>query len=197
MEAAKHFGTEIISADSRQVYRELNIGVAKPSYDELTQTKHHFINHTSIAESYSVGQYEREAILRIDHYFKTHNTLICSGGTGLYLNALRYGIDKFPETSPDIKASYERMYEQEGIQMLQQLLQEKDPIYYADVDIYNQARLIRALTVCDSSNQPYSSFLLSQNIERPFHVIPILLTRDRAELYDRINRRVDLMIQSG
>lgn len=194
---AKSLNADILSADSRQVYRELNIGVAKPSIEELNQVNHHFINHTSIAEIYSAGQFEREAISRLENYYKSNNIMICAGGTGLYIDALRFGLDTFPKVDHIFKDKYEALLLTSGIEELQSKLKIADPKYYESVDIQNSARLIRALSVIESSGKPFSSFLNSGKAERSFEIIPIVLTRDRDQLYHRINRRVDQMMEQG
>ncbi len=197
MRLAKKYGCPIFSADSRQIYKELTIGVAKPTKQELEQVRHYFINHISVSLPYSVGQYEREAIDLLDRHFTKSNIAVCCGGTGLYLNALRYGIDEFPKIDLKNVAKWENIYKSEGIEMLQEALSKLDPEYYATVDKDNHRRLVRALSVIEQSQEKFSTFLKGKKSKRYFRVIPILLQRDRAELYDRINRRVDLMLEQG
>ena len=189
--------TEIISCDSRQIYKELDIGVAKPSAEELAQAPHHFINHINLEEKYSAGRYEREATKLIEEHFETHDFLIMTGGTGLYINAVLYGLDEFPEVDDATLQHYNLLYESEGIATLQNELKLKDPVYFEVVDIENPRRLIRALSVISVSGQTFSSFRNQKKKERDFEFIGIRLTMNRDELYERINTRVDQMMASG
>ena len=196
---AKMWDAEIFSADSRQVYREMSIGTAKPSEKELSTIKHHFINHISIHDPYSVGQYESEIKSKLKTYFENKDIAIVCGGTGLYIRALLEGLDNFPEVPAHIRQALEDKHQSEGIQALQLDLQTLDPSYYSKVDIHNYRRLIRALSIIQVSGEPYSHFI---NTDKPMEdlgctVIPILLTKPREILYDRINQRVDVMIQNG
>lgn len=197
IELARHFETEILSADSRQIYKELNIGTAKPNENELAAVPHHMINHISIKNSYSVGQYERDALLVINQIFQRTNILIVSGGTGLYLNALLNGLDEFPEVPPEIVDNLNQQFEADGLKPLKELLVAVDPEYYERVDLDNARRIIRALSIYQVSGRPYSSFLSATKAKRPFSPIMIVLSRDRQELYDRINIRVDQMMDAG
>ncbi|MDF1698117.1 MAG: tRNA (adenosine(37)-N6)-dimethylallyltransferase MiaA [Saprospiraceae bacterium] len=195
---AKKYDAEIFSADSRQLYKELSIGTAKPSQEELESVKHHFINHISIHEEYNVGMYEREIDSALQHYFIEKNVGILSGGTGLYIKAALEGLDNFPDVDIQIKESYEKQYNEEGIKPLQASLLLKDPEYAEKVDLANSRRLIRALSVIDSSGQKFSSFLnQKKNKKLSFTPINCCLERPRDELYDRINKRVDQMIDQG
>ncbi len=194
---ATNYPTDILSADSRQLYRELHIGVAKPNPEQLMKVKHHFIDHISISESYSVGRFESEALDILNRLFSARNLAVCCGGTGLYIDALRYGIDRFPPVDPLIRKDLEKIYLQLGISPLQKELQSLDPVYYQSVDVHNPMRLIRALSVIRSSGKTFSSFLQNEQHPRPFDCIPILLLRERQELYKRINDRVDLMLDQG
>ena len=159
IELAKKFKTEIISCDSRQFYKELKIGTAPPSSDDLKEVKHHFIQNKSIEEIFTVGDFEKEAINKIDTLFNLHNTLIMVGGSGLYADAIMFGLDKFPEISKEIRNQINLFYENHGLKALQELLLEKDPKYYTRVDKNNHVRLIRAIEICISSGKTYSSFL--------------------------------------
>jgi len=194
---AQHFQTAIVSADSRQFFREMNIGTAKPTAEELAQAPHYFIDSHSITEDYSVGQYEREALELLQTLFQTHDTVILTGGSGLYINALCQGMDQFPEVPEAIRQSVEDDLEKRGIDYLQEELRTADPQYYAEVDLNNPHRLIRALSVCRSSGRPYSSFRKSGAAARFFRPIYLQLHWPRAELYSRINHRVDLMLEAG
>ena len=155
---AQHFGTEIISCDSRQFFKELSIGTAVPSPDELAQAKHHFIQHKSIFEPYSVGDFERDAISLLNTLFRTHDVVVMVGGSGLYANAVLRGLDDFPETDEQIRKELNAQYKAEGIVFLQQKLKALDPVQYEKIDTNNPQRMIRALEVCMVAGKPYSSF---------------------------------------
>ena len=197
IQIAKHFHSEIISADARQFYLELNLGTAKPTVEELAMAPHHFINHLSIHDDYSAGKFEQEAILLLDELFLHHDVIAMVGGSGLFVKALLDGIDSIPPTDDAINMKIKQLYKDEGLSSLQKLLKEHDPIYYEKVDLNNPHRLIRALTVCLSSGKPFSSFRTSKSKQRDFIAIKIGLEADRKELYRRINRRVDEMMQQG
>ena len=194
---AKHFETEIISSDSRQFYKEMSIGTAVPTTQEKQEIPHHFIQHISISTTYSVGDFEGEALQTINALFRTHNTLILVGGSGLYTDAILKGLDTFPEVLPGIREELNQTLEQKGLKALQAQLEELDPDYYQIVDILNPHRLIRALEVCISSGKPYSSFLGQPKATRPFKSLVIGLKAERDVLYQRINKRVDQMMANG
>ena len=194
---ANYYNTEIISADSRQFFKEMKIGTAVPSDDELKSAPHHFIQHKSIFESYSVGDFERDALKCLNQLFEEKEVVILVGGSGLYVDAIVKGLDKFPEIAPEIRISLNRKLEEEGIQSLQKQLKELDPLYYEKVDTENPHRLIRALEVCIGSGKPYSSFLNKEKPKRPFELITVGISADREIIYDRINQRVDIMISEG
>ncbi|GGX28840.1 tRNA (adenosine(37)-N6)-dimethylallyltransferase MiaA [Aquimarina muelleri] len=194
---AKYFDCEIVSADSRQFYREMSIGTAAPTIKELKEAKHHFIQHKSIKEEYSVGDFERDALTKLTELFKHNDYAILIGGSGLYINAVTNGLDHFPETGIEIRKKLQEEYTNKGIENLQQQLKILDPEYYNKVDLYNTHRVMRALEVCISTGLPYSSFLKKPKKKRPFQVIKIGITADREVIYERINKRVDLMIEGG
>lgn len=194
---ALHFQTVILSADSRQFFQEISIGTAKPTPEELDQAPHHFINSLSIHQSYSVGDFERDALELLEQLFEEHDLVVVAGGSGLYIKALTEGLDQFPEVPLTIRDSIEQQYEQRGISYLQQLLLEKDPVYYQQVDLNNPHRLIRALAVIESSGKPFSSFRTTQHKTRSFHPIYLQMHWPRPDLYDRINKRVDIMLEEG
>ncbi len=194
---ANYFKTDIISADSRQFYKEMKIGTAVPSAEELKSVPHHFIQHKSIFESYSVGDFERDAIQCLDQLFKEKDIVVLVGGSGLYVDAVTKGLDKFPEIDPKIREALGVKLESEGIQSLQEQLRQLDALYYEKVDIENPHRLIRALEVCIGSGQPYSSFLSKEKPKRPFNVITVGISADREIIYNRINKRVDIMMEEG
>lgn len=197
VELAKHFGCPVISADSRQFFKEMSIGTAKPAAEEIQGVPHYFVDHISIHDLYNVGQYEREAIATIEQLFETHHELILVGGSGLYINAVLNGVDEFEEIPPEIREHLNKTYQEQGLAWLQEKLLELDPVYYQEVDLNNPQRLIRALEVCIHKGKPYSSFRTKAKKIRPFNVIPILVNTEREVLYDRINRRVDQMMAQG
>ncbi|MFT5892138.1 MAG: tRNA dimethylallyltransferase, partial [Dokdonia sp.] len=194
---AQHFQTEIISADSRQFYKEMTIGTAVPDPDELDAATHHCIQHISIEDTYSVGHFEREAISLLETLHQKNPYVTMVGGSGMYVDAVIRGLDYFPDVTPGIREQLNELYTTKGVEALQELLKEKDPVYYERVDIQNHQRVTRALEVCLSSGEPFSSFLDKPRPTRPFETIKIGLSADRAVIYDRINRRVDLMIENG
>lgn len=194
---AKHFNTEIVSADSRQFFKEMSIGTAVPSTEELEAASHHFIQHKSIFEPYSVGDFERDALQRLTLLFQKNDIVIMVGGSGLYVDAVTKGLDKFPETDESIRTNLNKQFQAEGIEALKTQLKTLDPDYYKKVDTANPHRLIRALEVCISSGKPYSSFLNQEKPERPFKTFTVGITADREIIYNRINQRVDLMMESG
>lgn len=194
---AKTLNTEIISADSRQFYKELNIGVATPTEEELSEVKHHFIGHISIHNNYNVGLYEKDAIEKIELLFKTHDTIVLTGGSGMYIDVVCNGIDSLPDVDIEIRNELNRVFKEEGISVLQEELREKDIEYYNIVDTKNHIRLIRALEVIRQTGKTFSFYRTNQKTQRDFQIIKFALQRDRAELIERIDKRVDLMIEEG
>lgn len=201
---AEALHTEIVSADSRQFYREMEIGTAKPSAEELAQVRHHFINSLSIHDEYSVGHYEKDAIECLTELFKNHDTVLLVGGSGLFVKAVCEGLDKLPSGDKQIREHYEKLYREKGLEPLQTELQAKDPLYYETVDKQNPRRLIRALEVINLTGKPYSEFRLRKPAERNFKVIKIGLNMsqrdpfgDKTILRKRIDQRVDEMLKAG
>ena len=194
---AQHFDAEILSCDSRQFYREMTIGTAKPTPEELAAAPHHFINHLSIEDDYSVGDFERDAIALLEKLFLEKDIALLVGGSGLYIRALCEGLNKFPEIPEAIKKEVQEFFKKEGIEALQDELKETDPNYFHQVDLKNPVRLLRALNVIRTSGRPFSSFQNQPKAQRNFTPIYINLAMDRDVLYDRINRRVDLMMEKG
>ena len=194
---AKHYNTEIISCDSRQFYKEMTVGTAVPSKEELAEAKHHFIQHLSITHPYSVGDYQKDTLALLKTLFKKHEVIIMVGGSGLYADAVMQGLDEFPEVDPAIRPQLMALYQQEGIEILQDLLREQDLHHYHRVDKNNPHRLVRALEISLSSGKPYSSFLGKKESPDFFTSQTIVIDWDRAALYDRINDRVDQMIDWG
>ena len=194
---AQRLQTEIISADSRQLYREMTIGTAKPTVAESGSVPHHFINSHTIHDPISAGQYEREALTIIDGLFQKQDLLILSGGTGLYVNAVLHGLDDMPEGDPLLRQRLQQQFETEGITALQAQLLALDPAFAQLMDLNNTQRVMRALEVCLTTGRPYSSFRQRRLVERPFRTILIGLNRPREELYTRIDKRVDAMMAAG
>ena len=194
---AKHFKTEIISCDSRQFYREMNIGTAVPTEEELKQAPHHFVQHLSIHDPYSVGDYTRDALTLLPQLFQKHEVVIMVGGSGMYADAVMYGLDEFPEVDPAIRPQLTAIYQQEGIEVLQDLLREHDLRHYHIVDKQNPHRLIRALEISLSTGKPYSSFLGKKQTPDFFTTKTVVIDWEREQLYERINQRVDLMVEAG
>jgi len=196
-ELALHCKCEIISADSRQVYREMKIGTAVPDDRLLELVKHHFIRSVSIKDYYSSNIFERDVIKLLAELFSQSDIAIMAGGSGLYIDAVCEGSDDIPDTDPAIREKYNALYREEGINGLRIALKMLDPEHYAKVDLKNHKRIIRALEICDSTGKPYSSFLVRKKRQRDFRVIKIGLRRKREDLYQRINSRVDDMISAG
>lgn len=196
IELARHYRTEIISADSRQFYKEMRIGTAVPSAEELAEATQHFIQHISIEDTYSVGDFERQALEKLNRLFQSHDTVIMAGGSGLYVNAVIHGLDEFPEVDPAIRRSLNEQLKNSGIQTLQEQLKALDPLYYSEVDKENPHRLIRALEVSMGTGRPYSTFRKNKQKERNRSVL-IGLTADRETIYRRIDQRVDIMMAQG
>lgn len=194
---AKHFKTEIISADSRQFYREMNIGTAKPSEAELKEVKHHLINSHSVLDQFNAGDFEKESIELINKLFLNHDQVIMAGGSGLFINAVSHGFDQLPIATEEIRNYFNTILEEKGIKFLQDQLKEIDPVYYKEVDIYNPQRIIRALEVFECSGKTFSSLRTNIKKQRPFNIVKIGLNTDRNIVYERINLRVDQMIKDG
>lgn len=194
---ASYFNTEIISCDSRQFYKEMTIGTAVPEKEELAVVPHHFIQNRSIFEDYNVGAYERDALNVLDTLFKKHNTVVMVGGSGLYVKSVLEGLDDFPKIDPSIRLELKHVLETEGIIPLQDQLKKLDVTTYNTIDIENPQRVIRALEICIGSNLPYSSYTGKLKKKRKFNSIVIGLNGEREKIYERINRRVDLMVEKG
>ena len=194
---ANYYNSDILSADSRQFYNEMQVGTAVPEPEELEAANHHFIQNRSIFENYNVGDFEVDALNCLHTLFEKHHIQVMVGGSGLYLNAVVNGLDNFPKVDGKIRDELNARLASEGLESLQNQLKELDELSYHDIAIDNPQRLIRALEICIGTNQPYSSFKTNSKKERNFETIKIGLTADRDILYDRINRRVDVMIQNG
>ncbi|KZE83820.1 tRNA (adenosine(37)-N6)-dimethylallyltransferase MiaA [Myroides marinus] len=194
---AQHFNTHIISCDSRQFYKEMAIGTAVPSKEELDAAPHHFIQNISIHDSYSVGDFERDALTKLDQLFKENPVQVMVGGSGLFVNAILNGLDDFPDVDPSIREGLNKDLEEKGLPYLQNMLKELDPIHYEKVAIDNPQRVTRALEICIGTGKPYSSFLNIKKHIRNFTPIVIGLEADRDKMYERINKRVDIMMDNG
>lgn len=197
IELAQHFRTEIISCDSRQFYKEMRIGTAVPEYYELEAVPHHFIQNRSIFEDYNVGDFEKDALNKLDYLFKKKDIVIMVGGSGLYVNAVLKGFDEFPSVDPKIREDLNQMAENEGLAKLQEMLKSLDIETYNSIALDNPQRVKRALEICIGSGLPYSSYKNKPRKPREFNSIKIGLNGDRQKIYDRINLRVDLMIENG
>jgi tRNA dimethylallyltransferase len=196
IDLARHFGTEIISGDSRQFYQEMEIGNARPTPEELSMAKHHFVADRSVLTPLTAGQFAEEALERLNTIFQDHDKAVLVGGSGLYLRALCEGLDEFPEVTDQARTQVQRLLEEQGLAGLQAELKRLDTNYFATVDQQNGRRLERALKVCYSAGQPYSSFL-GNRPKRPFNCVYLRTHPLRETLYQRINQRVDLMVSAG
>lgn len=197
IQLAKQLDTEIVSCDSRQFYHELNIGVARPSPEELAEAPHHFIACRSITDPYNVFSYEQEALSLLQDLFQTHDTVIAVGGSGLYIQALCQGIARLPDPDPDLRSQLQEKLRNEGVESLRSMLRTLDPDYYNTVDLANGVRIQRALEVTLTAGKPYSQLINQPPQPRPFNIVPTVITHPRELLRQRIDRRVDQMMQSG
>lgn len=194
---AEHFRCPILSTDSRQFYRGIPIGTAQPEMEQLERVEHHFIASHSLQDDFNCGAYEVAALQRLEELFATHDVVVAVGGSGLYVKALTEGMDDLPEVDAFLRKQLSERLQQEGLEALGEELCRLDPDFYAVVDRKNPARVLRALEVCIATGKPYSSLRTGTRRHRPFNIIKIGTNMDRAELYDRINRRVDMMIEAG
>lgn len=194
---AEYFSTEIISADSRQFFKEMQIGTAVPTKEELASAKHHFIHHKSIHNHYSVGAFEKDAISCLNTIFKQQDIVIMVGGSGLYVDAVTNGLDDFPDVDKSIRENLNKQLKSEGLASLQNQLKKLDVKAFNTIAIDNPHRVIRALEICIGTSRPYSSFLNKEKYKRHFKTITVGLTAERDIIYERINKRVDIMIKEG
>lgn len=197
IDLAKYFNTEIVSCDSRQFFQEMKIGTASPSHEELAEAPHHFIGNLSVKEYYSIGQYEEDALQKLNKLFETHDTVILVGGSMMYEKAVIEGLNDLPEANTENQEKLQQIMDSEGIEKLQELLKELDPEYFEVVDFQNHRRLLRAIDVIWQTNKKYSELIAISQDSRDFNVIRIGIESSREELYDRINRRVDIMMEKG
>jgi len=197
IDLAERYDCGIISADSRQFFREMKIGTAVPSDYQTTKIKHHFIRFISISEYYSASLFERDVLELLPSLFLKKNIVLMTGGSGLYIDAVCNGYDDIPDVDAVVRNRYISLYNEKGIEILREILRQLDPEHYAKVDLNNHKRIMRALEICETTGRPYSSFLKKQKRERDFKIIKIGLERNRDELYKRINLRVDEMVKMG
>lgn len=194
---ALHFNTEIVSCDSRQIFKELSIGTAVPTQEELASIKHHFIHSHSVTENYNASRFETEALLLINKLFLKHDIIFLVGGSMLYIDAICKGIDLMPDVDPDIRNSLKEQLKDEGLESLRFKLKKLDPDYYKRVDLKNPNRIVHALEICIMTGKTYSSFRTNPNKIRPFNIVKTGLNCDRKILHERINNRVEVMISEG
>ena len=194
---AEHFHVPIISTDSRQFYRGIPIGTAQPDAEQLQRVEHHFIASRELTDDFNCGAYEAEALQSLEQLFQKHDVVVAVGGSGLYVKALCEGMDNMPEVTPELRESLAQRLSEEGLEALCEELRERDPEFYEQVDLKNQARVVRALEVCIASGRPYSSFRTGERRKRNFDIIKIGVDMPREELYERIDRRVDIMMEQG
>lgn len=194
---AKHYSTEVISCDSRQFYREMQIGTARPTLEEMDGVPHHFVGHLSVEQDYNVSNFEQEVLQKLEELFLYQDKVVMVGGSGLYIKAVCEGIDELPDPHPDLRKTLQETFEQQGLLPLQERLQKLDPEYYAVVDQQNSKRLMRAIEVCETSGQKYSDLRKQEPKARPFDIVKIALNMEREELFDRISLRNDIMINEG
>lgn len=197
IEVAKWLKTEIISFDSRQFFNELKIGAAPPNPKELAEVPHHLIGHLSLSENYNSGDFEKEALEKINHIFETKDTVVLVGGSGLYMKVLCEGFDDMPSIKPEIRETLKSELRQKGLPRLLQELKNKDAVYYNQVDKNNPQRVLRALEIIRATKKPFSFFHKKKKVNRPFKIVKIGLNLDREKLYERINSRVDTMMEEG
>ncbi|MBA4322535.1 MAG: tRNA (adenosine(37)-N6)-dimethylallyltransferase MiaA [Odoribacter sp.] len=197
IDIANRFSCEIISADSRQFYREMTIGTAVPGEDQLQRINHHFIKFLSVTDYYSASLFERDVLNLLPGLFSRNRMAILVGGSGMYIDAVCSGIDDIPDVDPSIREKYISKYKAEGVESLRASLKLLDPVHYKNVDLRNYKRIIRALEICETTGLPYSAFLKKGKRDRDFRIIKVGLERTRGELYERINMRVDRMISLG
>ena len=194
---AEHFGCPVVSADSRQIFREIPVGTAAPTAAEQARVKHYFVGTKSVAEDYNAGQYERDALALLNTLFQTHRTVVLTGGSMLYINAVCNGFDDIPSVPADLREQVKAEYNTNGLAWLQSEVQRLDPAYWTEVDRQNPQRLLHCVEVCRAAGKPFSSFRSRTHARRPFRIVKVGLTRPREELYTRINLRVEQMMAQG
>lgn len=194
---AEHFGSPIISSDSRQLYKDLPIGTAAPTAEQMARVQHYLVGTLSLTDYYSASNFEEDVIKLLGKLHQTHPAVVMTGGSMMYIDAVTKGIDDIPTVTSEIRSAIYKQYETEGLAPILEELKKADPIHYGEVDRNNYKRVIHAVEICRMTGKPYSSFRTNTKKERPFRIIQVGLNRDRDELYERINRRVDLMMAEG
>lgn len=194
---AEHFGSPIISSDSRQLYKDLPIGTAAPTAEQMARVQHYLVGTLSLTDYYSASNFEEDVITLLGKLHQTHPAVVMTGGSMMYIDAVTKGIDDIPTVTPEIRSTIYKQYETEGLAPILEELKKADPIHYEEVDRSNYKRVIHAVEICRMTGKPYSSFRTNTKKERPFRIIQVGLNRDRDELYERINRRVDQMMADG
>jgi tRNA dimethylallyltransferase len=197
LKLAEFLGSPVLSADSRQLYKELPIGTAAPTLEEQAKIKHYFVGTLQLTDYYSASRFEEDAIALLDDLFQTHETILMSGGSMMYIDAVCKGIDEIPTIDETLRADLKDLYHQEGIEPIHQQLKLLDPVFYQQIDLQNHKRVIHALEICLMAGKPYSSLRTEKAKPRPFRILKIGLQREREELYEQINRRTDKMIEQG
>ncbi len=197
LKLAKQFNTEIISADSRQIYKELKIGTAAPTQEQLAAVPHHMVGTHSVNDYYNAWQFEQDVLKLSEQLFQDHNSIVLTGGSMMYIDAVTKGIDDLPTIDPELRQEVMDMYEKEGLDAIRRQLKMLDPDFYNEVDLKNHKRVMHAVEVCLMTGKPYSSLRTNSTRQRPFNIIKIGLDMEREELYDRINLRVDQMVKDG
>ncbi|MBC8618701.1 tRNA (adenosine(37)-N6)-dimethylallyltransferase MiaA [Parabacteroides faecis] len=197
LRVAEHFGSPIISSDSRQLYKDLPVGTAAPTAELMARVRHYMVGTLNLTDYYSASNFEEDVISLLNTLHQTTPTVVMTGGSMMYIDAVCKGIDDIPTVTPEIREAIYAQFEREGLENILQELQEADPVHYEEVDRMNYKRVIHAVEICRMTGKPYSSFRTNSRKERPFRIIKIGLTRDREELCDRINRRVDQMMADG
>ncbi len=197
LRVAEHFGSPIISSDSRQLYKDLPVGTAAPTAEQMARVRHYMVGTLNLTDYYSASNFEEDVISLLNTLHQTTPTVVMTGGSMMYIDAVCKGIDDIPTVTPEIREAIYAQFEREGLENILQELQEADPVHYEEVDRMNYKRVIHAVEICRMTGKPYSSFRTNSRKERPFRIIKIGLTRDREELCDRINRRVDQMMADG
>ena len=197
LQLAEKFGCPIVSSDSRQIFRELKIGTASPAEKELSRVKHYFIGTHSIFDNYSAGLYEEDAIKLLNELFKKNDVVLLVGGSMMYIDAVCNGMDDIPNVKPEIRAFWQKEYTEKGLEFIQNELKRLDERHYTEVDLQNPKRIVHALEICTQTGKTFSEFRTGEKKKRDFEILKIGLNRPRAELYERINQRVDIMMQDG
>jgi len=197
LRVASHVGGPIISSDSRQLYKELVIGTAAPTPEQLARVRHYFVGTLSLTDYYNASQFEEEVLSCLENLFQTSPNVVMSGGSMMYIDAVCNGIDDLPTVSPEIRNRLMKRFEEEGLEPIREELKQLDPIHYNEVDLNNYKRVIHALEICLMTGKPYSELRTNQKKQRPFNILKIGLNRDREELCNRINARVDQMMSDG